>query len=107
MLSRILDMIRGKPDSKTIAKDRLKLILIQDRTLVEPDILEMIRDDMMTVLTKYFDFEQSNVEMDLQRENETIAFIANVPVTSLKVRHSAPKMVNVPQREANPSHRRG
>ena len=72
MLSRILDMIRGKPDSKTIAKDRLKLILIQDRTLVEPDILEMIRDDMMTVLTKYFDFEQSNVEMDLQRENEQL-----------------------------------
>ena len=36
MLDRILN-IRKKPDSKTIAKNRLRLILIQDRTLVEPN----------------------------------------------------------------------
>jgi len=87
MLDRILNLIRKKPQSKTVAKNRLKLILIQDRTLVEPDIIEGIRDELVGVLSKYFEFEQSGVEMDLHRENETLAFVASVPVTGMRVRH--------------------
>ena len=87
MLDRILNLIRKKPQSKTVAKNRLKLILIQDRTLVEPDIIEGIRDELVGILSKYFEFEQSGVEMDLHRENETLAFVASVPVTGMRVRH--------------------
>jgi len=87
MFNRIINLIRKQPSSKDIAKDRLKLILIQDRALVEPNILEKIKDDLIGVLSKYFEFEQSGIEMELQRENESIAFIANVPVNSMKTRH--------------------
>ncbi|HIE26114.1 TPA: cell division topological specificity factor MinE [Candidatus Poribacteria bacterium] len=87
MFDRIINLIRKQPKSKTVAKNRLKLILIQDRTLVEPDILEGIRDELVDVLSKYFEFEQSSVEMELHRENESLAFIASVPVTSMKIRH--------------------
>jgi cell division topological specificity factor len=65
----------------------LKLILIQDRTLVEPDILENIRDELIDVLSKYFEFQQSNVDMELHRENESLAFVASVPVEGMKVRY--------------------
>ncbi|MFQ6039673.1 MAG: cell division topological specificity factor MinE [Candidatus Poribacteria bacterium] len=87
MFDWITNLIRKEPKSKTVAKNRLKLILIQDRTLVEPDILEGIRDELVDVLSKYFEFEQAGVEMELHRENESLAFIASVPVTSMKTRH--------------------
>ena len=87
MFDRIINLIRKQPKSKTVAKNRLKLILIQDRTLVEPDILENIRDELIGVLSKYFEFEQAGVDMELHRENESMAFVANVPVTSMKIRH--------------------
>ena len=41
MLNQILNIIQRKPSSKTIAKNRLKLVLIQDRTPVEFDALNM------------------------------------------------------------------
>ena len=91
MFDRIINLIRKQPKSKTVAKNRLKLILIQDRTLVEPGILEGIRDELIGVLSKYFEFEQSCVEMDIQRENETMAFVASVPVAGMKVRHGSMK----------------
>ena len=87
MFDRIINLIRKQPKSKNVAKNRLKLILIQDRTLVEPDILENIRDELVGVLSKYFEFEQSSVEMELHRENESIAFVASVPVEGMKVRY--------------------
>jgi cell division topological specificity factor len=87
MFDRIINLIRKKSTSKSVAKNRLKLILIQDRTLVDPNILESIRDELIDVLSKYFEFEQGGVEMELHRENESMAFVANVPVTSMKTRH--------------------
>jgi cell division topological specificity factor len=86
MFDRIINFIRKQPKSKNVAKNRLKLILIQDRTLVEPDIIEGIRDELVGVLSKYFEFDQSGVEMELHRENESMAFVANVPVAGMKVR---------------------
>jgi len=88
MFDRLINLIRREPQSKTVAKNRLKLILIQDRTLVAPDIVEKIRDELIGVLSKYFEFEQEDVDMDLHRENESMAFIANVPVAGMRVRHT-------------------
>jgi len=48
MLNQILNIIQRKPSSKTIAKNRLKLALIRDRTSTEFDALKMIGDNIIT-----------------------------------------------------------
>jgi septum formation topological specificity factor MinE len=60
VLNQILNIIQKKTDSKTIAKNRLKLMLIRDRTPVEFDILKMIRDDTIDTPSKPYSCEHAS-----------------------------------------------
>ena len=42
-----------KETSKDDAKNRLKFVLIQDRAMLPPGVLENIKDDILKVLSKY------------------------------------------------------
>lgn len=70
--------------SKNTAKKRLQLVLIQDRTDLSPEILEKLRKDLIEVIDRYMEIDTSNIEMDLDRENGSVALVANIPVISIK-----------------------
>ncbi|MFC1718490.1 cell division topological specificity factor MinE [Candidatus Poribacteria bacterium] len=74
---------RGK-GSRTTVKNRLQLILIQDRTGVAPEILDALRDDMFQVISKYFIIQEDDVEMTLESDDDAVALVANIPVLKLK-----------------------
>ncbi|MEL7596925.1 MAG: cell division topological specificity factor MinE, partial [Clostridiaceae bacterium] len=48
----LLKFFSGKPSSKEVAKDRLKLILIHDRSNISPELLEMMKSDILEVISK-------------------------------------------------------
>jgi len=77
---------KQQEESKSIAKSRLQLILIQDRTGIEPGILDMLKDDLIDLLNKYFDINQSGLEMNIEREEQSMALVANVPITGMRTR---------------------
>jgi len=52
MLNQILNIIQRKPSSKTIAKNRLKLVLIRDRIPADFDALKMIRGNITNTPSK-------------------------------------------------------
>jgi cell division topological specificity factor len=72
------------PSSAQAAKERLRLVLIHDRTDISPQLLENLRVDMITVLTKYMDIDESKIEMDLGQDNNAVALVANIPVLRIK-----------------------
>jgi len=74
---------RGRGSRATV-KNRLQLILIQDRTGVSPEILDGLREDMFQVISKYFEVEEDDVEMSLERDDDAVALVANIPVLSIK-----------------------
>ena len=76
---------RGK-NSKTVVKNRLQMILIHDRTGVSPEILDALREDMFSVISKYFIVEEDGVEMSLETQDDSVALIANIPVLKMKKR---------------------
>ena len=76
--------LRREKGSRTIVKNRLQLILIQDRTTVAPEILDALRDDMFQVISKYFIVQQDDVEMSLETDDDSVALVANIPVLKLK-----------------------
>jgi len=88
VFDRLAKFFRRQPDSKSVAKARLQLILIQDRAGIEPGILEMLKDDLIDMLSKYFEINQSGLEMNLHREEQAMALVANVPITSMRMRPS-------------------
>ena len=69
--------------SKDEAKNRLKLVLMQDRTMLPAGVMEQIKDDIIQVLSKYVEIDQSqlNIEMtNCDDDPRQVALLANIPI---------------------------
>jgi len=78
-----------KPKSKSVAKDRLKLVLIHDRANCNTEILEMMRLDILKTISKYMDFDESELELNIgstrsDSGNVVPALTANIPIKNIK-----------------------
>lgn len=88
MLNNLLRLFKPS-NSKDIAKNRLKLVLLGDRT-VPAEVLENIRLEFMEVLYKYLDIDKDNLCIKFSScpsEDGTLplpALIANIPIKGVK-----------------------
>ncbi len=84
----LFKMFSSKSSSKDVASDRLKLILIHDRSDFSPDFLEMIKCDILKVISKYAEIETGEMEIRLTTKEEydgnSPALIANIPIRKIK-----------------------
>ena len=80
-----------KKQSKNVAKDRLKLVLMGDRG-VTPEFLEMIKGEILDVLSKYMDIQNEELDFQLTKtENEdgtavVPALVANIPIKNMRAK---------------------
>ena len=80
----VLRWFRGQEQTRESAKNRLQLILVQDRAGVDPGILEALRVDLIDLMSKYFDLSEEGPNVELQRDDASVALVANIPIRSLK-----------------------
>ena len=85
----MLDLIQrlfGKDSnrSKDIAKERLRLVLVHDRVNVSPQFMEVLKDDMIRVISNYMDINERDMEINLTNSKTSVALVANIPVTRMK-----------------------
>ena len=78
--------------SKDIAKERLRLILVHDRANVSPKFLEMIKSQLIDLISDYMEIEEDQMEVKLTKmltddEVSVPALVANTPIK--KVKHLA------------------
>lgn len=69
--------------SGEIAKERLRLVLIHDRNDISPEVLNSLRCDMIAVIKKYLEIEESGIEIELNRENSSVALVASIPLKNM------------------------
>ncbi|MBQ6776239.1 MAG: cell division topological specificity factor MinE [Synergistaceae bacterium] len=74
----------GSDGSRGKAKDRLKIVLIHDRTDISPQLLDNLRGEIVEVLTKYMEIDTQKIEIDLDHDEHEVALVANVPVLRIK-----------------------
>jgi cell division topological specificity factor len=76
--------------SKDVAKERLKLILIHDRANMPPQFLNMIKGDLIKVISDYAEIDEDGIEISLDtgdgrsRNDNISALIANIPIKKVK-----------------------
>ena len=81
-----------KKNTGSVAKDRLKLLLVSDRANCSPDVMEQIKNDIINVISKYMDIDVQGLDIQItQTESEgnngTVpALFANIPNKDLKNR---------------------
>ena len=57
--------------SKEAAKERLQLVLMQDRANVSVDFLDLMRQEIIEVIKKYIDIDEETMDVRLEnKENE-------------------------------------
>jgi cell division topological specificity factor len=77
---------RGSGKSGDQAKKRLKLILAHDRADLSPEILDMMRQEILEVVGRYLDIDTEETELLLESDQRTTALIANFPIRRIKRR---------------------
>lgn len=76
--------------SKNTAKERLKLVLVHDRSDLPPKFLEMIKGDIIRVIKEYVEIDQEGLDIKLtrmKRETDNLpisALVANIPIIKVK-----------------------
>ena len=76
--------------SKDAAKERLHLVLMQDRANVSADFLELMKQEIIEVIKKYIDIDESAMDVRLTNKensdgsNGAPALYANIPILNIK-----------------------
>jgi cell division topological specificity factor len=76
--------------SKDVAKERLKLILIHDRTNIPPQFLNMIKGDLIKVISDYADVDEEGIEITVstgdtgKRDDNLSSLVASIPIKKVK-----------------------
>jgi len=85
-LSNLIDRVLGRtPEaSKNSAKDRLRLVLMHDRSDIPATMMEAIRTEMIQVLSKYVEIDTEALEVQLEREAGAIGLVLNIPIRRVK-----------------------
>ena len=79
-----------KEESKSTAKERLHLVLAQDRANISADFLEMMKQEILEVIKKYIDIDEKAIDVRLtNKESEdgvmgAPALYANIPIITIK-----------------------
>jgi cell division topological specificity factor len=65
-----------------MAKDRLIFILKHDRVDIGPGKMDQMRQDIIEVIKKYFEINESQIELKLENEEGSTALLATIPINS-------------------------
>ena len=85
----------GKSDkndnsSRDTAKERLHLVLMQDRANVSADFLDLMRQEIIEVIKKYVEVDESEIDVRMTNKqnddgsNGAPALYANIPIVNIK-----------------------
>jgi cell division topological specificity factor len=79
--------------SKSVAKERLKLVLVHDRVDCSPQLLDMIKADILKVIANYAEIEEDGLEIKMSKVRgdqdymPVSALVANIPLKHIKDRN--------------------
>jgi cell division topological specificity factor len=86
----ILNLFSRKQSSGDVAKDRLKLLLIHDRVNCSPELLEMLKTDIIRVISNYMDIKETDLDIQitqtkLEENDSTVPVLyANIPIKNMR-----------------------
>ena len=77
------EKIEGE-NTKETAKSRLRLVLMQDRSNLEPETMAQLREELIEVISKYIVIDKESLGLNLDGDGESMALMLNIPVLRAK-----------------------
>ena len=70
--------------AKDVAGNRLRVVLMQDRTNLTPELLEKMRGELIELLSKYVEMDKEALELNFEQEGDQMALMLSIPVLRAK-----------------------
>ena len=83
----LFDSFVKKKNSADEARDRLKLLLVSDRSNCSPETMELIKNDIIKVISKYMEIDPQGLDIQITQNDEEHsgpALFANIPIREMK-----------------------
>lgn len=84
-----------RKSSCQVAKDRLKILLISDRVNCSPEMMELIKNDIAKVISKYMKIDANNMEIQINTKsgkngrNAKPSLYASIPIVDVSMQDLA------------------
>lgn len=83
---KLLDQFIGN-NSASGAKERLRLVLINDRVNISPATISQLKDELIEVISKYIDIDHSSVNVNINTDGRTQKLVADIPLKAKSKRN--------------------
>jgi cell division topological specificity factor len=79
-------LINRQPKSAVQAKERLKFVLIHDRSEIPPGVIDLLKDEIIEVISRRIDIDADSVRIEMSQEGRQQRLIADIPLRPVKRR---------------------
>ena len=76
--------VKDSKSAKDVACNRLKLVLMQDRTNLSPAIMDRMRHELIDLLSKYLELDRELLDLSFEHEDDQMALMLSIPVIRAK-----------------------
>ena len=66
--------------ARSTASNRLKLVLMQDRSNLDGATMQKMREQLITVISRYIEIDTEALDLNLEGDGDEIALMLNIPV---------------------------
>ncbi len=77
---------RRRKSEKEVAARRLRLVLAHDRANIEPGLLEVLKDEIIAVISRHLDIDAEEVKIDFSESAEETRLVADIPLKNARRR---------------------
>ncbi len=84
LLSKIIGRGNSGAGSRSIAKKRLQLVLVQDRLNITPEVLEALKNDLIEAIGRHLEIDKDAMDVSFSKEEDQVAIVANIPVLNCR-----------------------
>lgn len=88
LCNRVLNLFKQtetkEENAKDVACNRLRVVLMQDRTNLTPELLQRMRSELIELLSKYVEMDKDALELNLDQEDGQMALMLSIPVIRAK-----------------------
>ncbi len=74
----------GSTPTRYQAKNRLELVLANDRAGINPEIIQQMRQEILEVVSRYIDIDLESMEFSIQTNERKTSLSANLPIKKIK-----------------------
>jgi cell division topological specificity factor len=79
---RILERLRkGRKPSGKVAKERLRLVLAHDRAHISPGLLDTLKDEIISVISRHIDIDANGVQVTISQSARESRLVADIPLS--------------------------